>query len=281
MAFAGLRVLSLESRRAKEMEALIVRHGGAPFVAPSVKERAIESNTEVFAWAERLMAGDFDMTVFMTGTGLTYLRDALTTRYPLTDFVNALRKTTLVSRGPKPIVVLHELGLRAQINVPEPNTWREMVPLISVRPDRRITVQEYGKPNTEFVAALESNGSRVTPLAIYRWEFPDDTGPLEEAVRRIADRACDVVVFTTSVQLVHLLQLAETMGRMKEVMQALSRDLVIASVGPIMDAALAERGLEPDIVPPHPKMGILLRAAAEQSSLALQKKRSRFVASSR
>ena len=273
MSFSGLRVLSLESRRAKEMEALIVRHGGVPFVAPSVRERAIEDNDTVFAWAQDLLAGRFDMTVLMTGTGLAYLRAAITTRFRLEQFVEALRRTTLVSRGPKPVVVLHELGLKAQIIVPEPNTWREMVPLIAVRPEREITLQEYGKPNAEFVAALEANGSRVTALAIYRWELPEDLLPLREAVRRIADRDCDVVVFTTSVQLVHLLQVAEEAGRAREVMSALEADLVIASVGPIMDAALAERGLKPDIVPPHPKMGILMRSAAELSSAALARKR--------
>lgn len=273
MSFSGLRVLSLESRRAKEMEALITRHGGQPFVAPSVKERAIEANEPVFAWAARLLAGEFDMTVLMTGTGLAYLRDAIVTRHPLEQFVEALRRTTLVSRGPKPVVILHELGLKAHIIVPEPNTWREMAPLIATRSERSITIQEYGKPNAEFVAALEANGSSVTPLAIYRWELPDDVGPLHEAVRRIAGRECDVVVFTTSVQLVHLLQVAEELGRAQEVMSSLESDLVIASVGPIMDAALAERGLKPDIVPAHPKMGILMRAAAEQSVAALARKR--------
>ncbi len=273
MSFSGLRVLSLESRRAKEMEALIVRHSGIPFVAPSVKERAIEANEGVFTWAAQLMAGDFDMTVLMTGTGLAYLRDAIVPRYSKEQFVAALRGTTLVSRGPKPVVVLHELGLKADLMIPEPNTWREIVPLIAARPERRITVQEYGKPNAEFVAALEANGSRVTPLSIYRWELPDDVAPLREAVRRVAERDCDVVVFTTSVQLVHLLQVAEEMGRDREVMDALSNDLAIASVGPIMDAALAERGLKPDIVPAHPKMGILMRAAAEQSAAALARKR--------
>jgi uroporphyrinogen-III synthase len=273
MSFSGLRVLSLESRRAKEMEALIVRHGGQPFVAPSVKERAIESNEPVFAWAERLLAGEFDMTVLMTGTGLTYLRAAVVTRHPLERFVEGLRRTTLVSRGPKPVVVLHELGLKPQVIVPEPNTWREIVSLIAPRSERSLTVQEYGKPNAEFIAALEANGSRVTPLAIYRWELPDDLAPLREAVRQIAQRDCDVIVFTTSVQLVHLLQVAGEMGRGQEVMESLSRDLVIASVGPIMDAALAERGLKPDIVPAHPKMGILMRAAAEQSVAAVTRKR--------
>ena len=273
MSFAGLRVLSLESRRAKEMEALIVRHGGEPFVAPSVKERAIEINDEIFAWAERLFAGDFDMMVLMTGTGLAYLRDAVVTRHPLERFVESLRKTTLVSRGPKPIVILHELGLKAQVNVPEPNTWREMVPILAARPERRITLQEYGKANTEFVAALEAHGARVTPLSIYRWELPDDVAPLHEATRRIARRECDVVVFTTSVQLTHLLQVAAELNLEEQVMQALACDLVVASVGPIMDVALAERGLKPDITPAHPKMGILMRTAAEQSVEAVARKR--------
>jgi len=37
MPFDGLRVLSLESRRAVEIERLIRNQGGVPFVAPSVR----------------------------------------------------------------------------------------------------------------------------------------------------------------------------------------------------------------------------------------------------
>jgi len=275
MPFSGLKVLVLESRRAAEMEVLVRRHGGEPFVAPSLKERPLEANTEILGWAERLFAGDFDMTILLTGTGLSYLRDAVLTRYPAGQFVEGLRATTLVARGPKPAAVLRELGLKAQINVPEPNTWRELVIALADRPERRITLQEYGRPNPELIAALQANGSRVTPVSIYRWEMPDDPEPLREAVRRIAHRACDVVLFTTSVQVVHLLRMAEAMGLDKEVLEALGRDLVIASIGPVTDAALAERGLAPDVVPAHPKMAALVRAAAEQSAAALGAKRSR------
>ena len=38
MSFAGLRVLSLESRRSGEMAELIRKHGGEPVVAPSMRE---------------------------------------------------------------------------------------------------------------------------------------------------------------------------------------------------------------------------------------------------
>jgi uroporphyrinogen-III synthase len=95
--------------------------------------------------------------------------------------------------------------------------------------------------------------------------LPDDVSPLREAVRRIAARECDVVLFTTSIQLTHLLEVAQSMGRLSGVRQALADDLVIGSVGPVMNQALADYGFSPDIVPSHPKMASLVRACAESA----------------
>ena len=44
MPFDGLRVLSLESRRAAEIEKLIRARGGVPFVAPSMREVPLEEH---------------------------------------------------------------------------------------------------------------------------------------------------------------------------------------------------------------------------------------------
>src|SRR5262249_26985931 len=153
------------------------------------------------------------------------------------------------------VVMLHELGVKPGVIVPEPNTWKEIVQAIAARSERKITVQEYGQPNPEFVHALEELGAEVTPIAIYRWTLPDDLQPLRDAVLRIVERRCEIVVFTTSIQLAHLLEVAEQMGRANDVLQALREDLVVASVGPVMNAALADQGIQPDIVPAHPKMG--------------------------
>lgn len=265
--------MSLESRRSEQMAQLVLRYGGKPFVAPSVQEIPFAKNDEVFRWATRLLAGEFDLLVLMTGVGLTYLRDALLERYPQEQFVEALRKLTIVSRGPKPVAVLHELGLKSTIVIQEPNTWKEIVPVIAERPERRIAIQEYGRRNPEFVAALEELGAQVTTLEIYRWSLPEDLEPLREAVRRILRRDFDVAIFTTSIQLVHLLEVAGQMGCAPEVRKALREDLVVASVGPIMNATLTGEGIDPDIVPGHPKMGILVRAAAEQAVQVLAKKR--------
>ena len=272
--FGGLKVLSLESRRAEVMEQLIRRHGGDPFVAPSVKEIPFEQHDEAYRWAERLFAGEFDLTVLMTGAGLSFLRDILAERYPREAFSNALRKVTIVSRGPKPATVLQEMGVVAQIMVPEPNTWREIVEIVAARPERRITVQEYGRANPDLVDAIRGQGKEVTAISIYRWSLPDDQGPLREAVRRIVGREAEVVLFTTSSQLTHLLEVAESMGQAAQVLRALSEEMVIGSVGPVMDAALADYGLTPDIVPAHPKMPVLVRAAAESAAAIVRRKRS-------
>src|SRR5215470_16353442 len=123
MPFAGLRVLSLESRRAKEMGALILREGGEPFVAPSVQERPLENDSDAIRFLEQLESGEFDMVICTTGTGLSYLRDQVVAHSSVERLGAALRQVTIVARGPKPLPLLRELGARAQIVIPEPNTW--------------------------------------------------------------------------------------------------------------------------------------------------------------
>ena len=272
MSCGGLRVVSLESRRAGAMEQMIRHHGGEPLVAPSVKEIPFEQHDEVYGWAELLFAGGFDLVVLMTGAGLALLREIIVERYPVGQLAAALRAVTILSRGPKPAAVLREMKITPRIVVPEPNTWREIVPLIAAHGGRRVTIQEYGWPNPDFLAALDGLGVDVSAISVYRWGLPDDTGPLREAVRRIADGECEVILFTTSIQLTHLLDLAAAMGRAAAVKRALAERIVIASVGPVMNAALADYGLVPDIVPPQPRMPVLVRSAAEAAHSILRQK---------
>jgi uroporphyrinogen-III synthase len=271
--FAGMRVLSLESRRAEAMEQTIRHHGGVPFVAPSVKEIPFEQHDEVYRWAERLFAGEFHLMVLMTGAGIAFLRDILAERYPRETFAAALRRVALISRGPKPAAVLREMDVDCAAIVPEPNTWREVVSLVAARPERAITIQEYGCPNPELAAALEALEAQVTTIAIYRWALPDDSGPLREAARRIAALRCEVVLFTTSIQFTHLMQVAQTMGIADEVRKGLQNSIAVGSVGPVMNEALAESGIAPDIVPAEPKMALLVRTAAETAASVLRRKR--------
>jgi uroporphyrinogen-III synthase len=272
MPFAGLLVISFESRRATEIAELIRRQGGDPFVAPSMREAPIENNPEAFAFAERLFANEFDMMILLTGVGTRALDKVLASRYPPQAFAEALRKIAIVARGPKPLAVLREMQVPVAVAVPEPNTWRELLAATASRPERRIAVQEYGKSNPELLAGLRARGAEVTGVRVYQWDLPEDTAPLREAARRIADGRADVAMFTTSIQLTHLFRIAEEEG-LQEAVSAGLRRMVIASIGPTTSETLEEFGLQPDIVPSHPKMGFLVKETGDQAGELLDRKR--------
>jgi len=273
MSFAGLRVLSLESRRAKEIETFIQRLGGDAFVAPSVAERAVEDNGDAFRFVEQFEAGAHDILICMTGAGLAFLRDTVITQMPVERLSAALQKTFTICRGPKPVPILRSLGVPVGVIVPEPNTWREIVAAVADRPERRVAVQEYGRPNFQMNAALEAIGATVTPMALYRWALPDDVEPLRDAVRRLVARRVDVVIFTSSIQLDHLFEIARSMNAEDKVYAALREDVAIASVGPVMTESLEAHGIPVDIIPKHPKMASLVKAAADEAGAVLLRKR--------
>jgi uroporphyrinogen-III synthase len=81
------------------------------------------------------------------------------------------------------------------------------------------------------------------------------------------------VLFTSSIQLDHLLQIAAQRGIEAEVRSTLAQYAAVASVGPIMTEALEAAGLPVDIVPLHPKMAGLVKASADQAADALVRKR--------
>ena len=269
MTYTGLRVLSLESRRASEMAELIRRQGGEPFVAPSMREVPLANNEAAFRFAERLFAREFDMVVLLTGVGTRQLNRLLASRFPENAFADGLRNVTLVARGPKPIAALREMGLAPALAAPEPNTWRELLAVTDGRAERRIAVQEYGRPNPELLDGLRARGAEVTSVRVYEWDLPEDTAPLREAVTRLAAGEFDVVLFTTSIQISHLAKIAREMGVEEAALEGLHRAKV-CSIGPTTTEALEEFGIHPFMEPSHPKMGFLVKESAERAGRASQ-----------
>ncbi len=276
--FAGLRVLSLESRRGAEMAKLIANHGGEAVVAPSMREIPLETNTEALAFGRKLFAGEFDVVIFLTGVGTRALSRVVETIYPLDQYLAELRKVAVVARGPKPVAVLREWHIPIAVSAPEPNTWRELLRALDDNAaalplkGRRIAVQEYGVSNPELVAGLVERGAQVTSVPVYVWALPADTGPMRSAIASIARNEIDVILFTTATQADHLLQIAAEMNQEDAVRRALSR-MVVASIGPTTSERLREHGIAADMEPAHPKMGYLVSEAAQRSAEILRQKR--------
>lgn len=278
-SFNGLRVLALESRRAREIAKLIENFGGVPIVAPSVREVALDSNQEAIAFARDLLAGKVDMVLFTTGVGVKTLVSAIESVCSREEFACRLNDVTVVARGPKPSTALRELGVRVSLTVPEPNTWRDLLVLLDENKNsfpvdgRRVAVQEYGVTNPELSAGLEERGAVLTLVNVYQWALPEDVTPLQDAVDSIIRGDVQIVLVASSIQIRHLFEIAERMGKAKALHAALSQ-VVITSIGPLTSEELRSRGLAVDIECTHPKMGFLVQEAAEKAPDILNRKRS-------
>ena len=282
--FDGLRVLALESRRAPELAKLISTYGGEPMVAPSMREVPLESNKEALTFAARLLAGEFDMVVFLTGVGARTLLGVVETVHDRGMYVAALQRVKVVARGPKPIAALREIGITPTITAPEPNTWHELLRALDdagkASPElalqgARVAVQEYGVSNPELLSGLRERGAAVTRVPVYQWALPHDLAPLRVAIRAIAEGNVDVALFTTAVQAVHLFQVAAEMQLEEPVRNGLNR-AIVASIGPTTSEELQRHGIRADLEPSHPKMGFLVKEASEQAGELLRQKRERI-----
>ena len=276
--FRGLRVLAFETRRAREMGELISRNGGSPLVVASTREVPAGSSQDALAFASALREGRFDSVIFLTGVGTRLLAREVEPVCPRDQFVAALSRSAVIARGPKPVAALRELGVPIALTIREPNTWREILQALDENQERiplkgrRVAVQEYGVTNPELLAGLSERGAEVVPVRVYEWAMPEDLGPLESAVRALTSHEVDVAMFTASVQLQHLLEIADRLQQRSNVISALNRT-VVASIGPVTSSELRRQGVAVDIEPTHPKMGFLVKETAERSPEVLQRKR--------
>ncbi|MGH7864546.1 MAG: uroporphyrinogen decarboxylase [Candidatus Binataceae bacterium] len=260
---------------AAEVKSLIEKHGGVAIIAPSMREVPLDDNRPALDFADRLLRGEFDAVILLTGVGTRAMFQVMETRYARAALVAALARITTVVRGPKPTRALQEVGLTPTVVTPEPNTWRELIAELSGRVEldgKRVAVQEYGASNRELSAALEARGAQVTVVPLYRWSLPIDRAPLRGAIETIARGDADVAIFTSSNQVTNVMQVADADARAPAFARGLA-SMVVASIGPVCSEALRGCGIGVDFEPSHPKLGQLIKEAAERSAAVLAAKR--------
>lgn len=241
-----------------------------------MREIPLTDQHEAFAFGSRLLAGECQAIVLLTGVGTRLLVDALSTRWPPEQILSALSGVPLVCRGPKPVAVLKQLGLRASLVAPEPNTWQDLLAEIDRSlpiAGRRVFVQEYGRPSSQLIAALRERAAIVESVSVYGWAMPEDTAPLSAAIDDLIAREVDAVLFTSGQQVDHLCTLARSGDRVEALLAALREHALCVSIGPVTSEALRDHGIPIDLEPVHPKMGHMVSALAKQGPALLARKR--------
>lgn len=265
--FQDALVLSFESRQSSRMETLIRGSGGVPLCVPTLLEIPLENNPEMLAFGRRLVQGEIDVLILMTGVGVKWLSEILFQHFPREEVMRALTRVTTVARGPKTVFAMRELGVLPTLTVAEPGTWQEILDVLDASPKglnlegKTAAVQEEAGGHEGLPQGLKKRGARVMEVPVYRWALPEDTGPLKEAIRRALAGEVRAVLFTNSAQVQNVLRVAGELGCEKELRAAFAR-AVVASIGPHCSERLKAAGLRVDFEPETARMENLVEETA-------------------
>ena len=250
LALAGRTVALPESRELDQLSRLLEEQGATAMRCPLVSILDAPDPAPVDAWLRQLVAGGFDDVVFLTGEGLRRLlarADKTATRDAV---VTALGRVRRITRGPKPARALHEIGLASDLPASVPTSRGVIDSLAKLDLNgRRVGLQLYGgDPDTgaELVAFLKGAGATVGTVAPYVYAPAIDDQRVRELIAAMDGGRVDAIAFTSASQIERLWNVARTAGAEAGLTAALARTRV-AAIGPIVEAALGERGVRVDI----------------------------------
>jgi len=253
-------VALLEARMKSELSRLVEKHGGTPLCVPAVREAPRIEPEAVRELLDELSAGRHEIVIFMTGVAVSLLFELAQELGRHAELVASLRNMTTVCRGPKPTAALRGFGVPPTLSAREPFTAAELIDALSELElsGRGVLLFNYGERSETLSETLLARRAELREFWLYQWQFPLDSTPLEQLVRRIVERSVDALAITCQIQFRHLYQVAERLDLGRELLDALRKDVVVAAVGPTCRAIIEVHGVTPHVMPEHPKMGPLV-----------------------
>ena len=245
----GRTIALAEGRQLEELARMLEKEGATALRCPMLGILDAPDSAPVVAWMRELVAGRFAYTVLLTGEGLRRLLGFAEREGIRDEVIAALGRTRTVSRGPKPVQALKEVGLTAG-KVAQPPTTDGVIAVLRDEPlsGKAVGVQLYSEDNPPLLNFLREAGAEARPVQPYVYAPAADAGRVADLIRRMAEGGVDAVCFTSSPQVERVWEVASENGLEETLRRGLERTKV-AAVGPVVAETLRRHGSRTDICP--------------------------------
>jgi len=257
----GQTVALAEGRQLEELAQMLEDEGATALRCPMVSILDAPDAAPVLAWLRELIADRFAYVILLTGEGLRRLL-GFAEREGLRDAaIAAVGRTRTVTRGPKPVRALREVGLTPTLVAGSPTTDGVIATLRNeALQGLTVGVQLYSESNPPLVQFLESAGATARTVLPYVYAPAADAERVADLIERLARGEVQVLVFTSSPQVDRLYEVAAERGLEATLRQGLERTRV-AAVGPVVADNLRQRGARVDICP---EQGFVMKNLVQQ-----------------
>lgn len=242
-----------ETRELDVLARMFESRGARTLRCPLVGIRDTPDAAPIEAWLRRFIAAEMQYLILMTGEGLRRLAGFAGRAGLRGEFVTALAGVRKITRGPKPVRALRELGLGSDLAATEATSAGVMASLSRLDlAGRRFGLQLYGgDPNEPLQAFLRARGAAVDPVAPYIYVAAAEDAEVIALIEKIASGAVDAIAFTSAPQVRRLREVAALSGRGAAFAAGLGR-IVVAAVGPVVAKELAVLGVLRPLMPAGP-----------------------------
>ena len=247
---SGKRIAVPENRELDLFTRMLEEQGAKTVRCPLVVIRDLDDPAPAEAWLKRMVTGKFDDLILLTGEGLRRLIGIARRAGIEAETVAALGKLRTITRGPKPVRALRELGLKAGLSAAEPTTAGIIATLARENlKGRGVGVQLYpGNPNAPLLDFLAQAGAKADPVLPYAYASDAETDNVAALISAMANGKLDAIAFTGSMQLERLADVARTRGLESQLRDGFARTK-IAAIGPVVSAAVEKIGGRVAIAP--------------------------------
>jgi uroporphyrinogen-III synthase len=255
-----------EGRQLEDLAHMLEAEGATALRCPLLSILDSPDPAPVDAWIQDVAGRRMDYVVLMTGEALRRLL-GFAERAGLRDrFVAALANTRTVTRGPKPVRALKEIGL-APTKVADAPTTDGVIDALRLEPlpGKTVGVTLYGAPNPPLEQFLEGAGAKVQTVLPYVYAAAADAERVADLITRMAAGHVDVLLLTSSPQVDRLIEVAAQRGLESTLRQGCEKTRV-AAVGPVLAEHLRERGFRVDVCP---EQGFVMKNLVQHIKRAL------------
>jgi uroporphyrinogen-III synthase len=255
-----------EGRQLEELAAMLEKEGATPLRCPLLSILDAPDDAPVLAWLDRLQAGAFDWVVLLTGEGVRRML-ACAERHGRRDaYIAALAKTRTLTRGPKPVKALKEIGVAPTMIAQTPTTEGVITSLRSLDlKGLTVGVQLYSDSNLPLTQFLHEAGATAVTVQPYVYAPSSDSERVMRLIDQMAAGSVDAIVFTSSPQIDRLFTIAEERRQTPLLLEAFAKTTV-AAVGPLVQDNLQQRGVTVHVCP---EQGFVMKNLVQHLKKAL------------
>jgi uroporphyrinogen-III synthase len=266
LPLANRTIALAEGRQLEELALMLEKEGARTLRYPLLSILDAPDETPVLDWLGKLTEDKLAWIVLMTGEGVRRLV-SLADRHGLREqVIAAMGRARTITRGPKPVRALKEIGLTPSLVAPVPTTEGVIAALRAEElQGRTVGVQMYSPSNPPLMQFLQDAGARVSAVLPYIYAPASDADRVADLVWTMAEGRVDAVVFTSSPQVDRLFDVALERNLESSLREGLARTQV-ASVGPVLSEHLQARGVTVHICP---EQGFVMKNLVLQIKRAL------------